>query len=139
MNYSKAVFLINNKVRAVRGTYETSGAVADFKTLDPSIAKDDLVVVPTGTRHGFTVFKITEVDIDLDMDSPTKIEWVVCKVDQEAYKTLLSQEETAITKIKSAEMRKKREDLASALFKDSMEEMKALPIASMNGDKPAPT
>lgn len=139
MNYSTAVFLINNKVRAVKGIYEDGGTTGIFKTLDETLKKDDLIVVPTSTRHKMTVFKITEVDIDIDMDANAKVEWVVCKVDQDAYKTILEQEDQAIQKIKSAEMRKKRTDLADALFKDQMEDLKALPIASMGADIPTVT
>lgn len=136
MNYSTAIFLINNNVRAVRGTYQQDGSTAVFKTLDPTIKKDDLVVVPTSTRHLMTVFKVTEVDVDVDMDSNVPMEWVVDKVDTEAYKALKADEDAAISKIKSAELRKKRTDLADALFKDNVAELKALPIATM-GDVPA--
>lgn len=136
MNYSTAVFLINNNVRAVRGTYQQDGTSAIFKTLDPDVAKDDLVVVPTSTRHGMTAFKITEVDIDVDMDSATHVDWIVCRIDQEPYKKVVAEEADAISKIKSAELRKKRTDLAEALFKDNIDTLKALPIAT-SGDKPA--
>lgn len=131
MNHSKTVFLINDQVRAIRGSYQQDGTTAVFKTLDQTIKKDDLVVVQTGTRHGMTVIKTTEVDIDLDMDSPEKIEWVVQKVDQQAFSDLIAQEDEMLAKVKKAELRKKRGDLADALFKDDMEAMKALPIAHM--------
>jgi hypothetical protein len=83
-----------------------------------------------------TVFKITEVDVDVDMDSAVPMEWIIDKVDADAYKKLKTDEDDAISKIKSAELRKKRSDLADALFKDNIETLKALPIASM-GDAPA--
>jgi hypothetical protein len=137
MNYSTAVFLINNNVRALKGTYEDNGTLGIFKTLDATIKKDDLVVVPTSTRHKMTVFKITEVDVDIDMDSGAQVEWVISKIDAEAYKKLLADEADAIAKIKSAELRKKRTDLAEALFKDNIDTLKALPIASMTSEKAA--
>ncbi|HEY4355988.1 MAG TPA: hypothetical protein VGN16_09595 [Acidobacteriaceae bacterium] len=137
MNHSKTVFLINDQVRAVRGNYQQDGTTAVFKTLDQTIKKDDLVVVQTGTRHGMTVIKIIEVDIDLDMDSPEKIEWVVQKVNQQAFSDLIANEDEMLAKVKKAELRKKRGDLADALFKDDMEAMKALPIAHMNDAPPA--
>lgn len=136
MNYSTAVFLINNNVRAMKGIYEEGGNAGTFKTLDATIKKDDLVVVPSGTRHKMTIFKITEVDVDVDMDSPTNVDWVVGKVDQAGYDKLVAEEADAVSKIKSAEMRKKRSDLAENLLKDSIETIRALPIATM-GDTPA--
>lgn len=137
MNYSTAVFLINNNVRAVKGTYQDGEGAVIFKTLDASIKKDDLVVVPTHTRHKFTVFKITEVDVDVDMDSQTKMEWIISKVDEAPYDKLLAEEADAISKIKSAELRKKRNDLADNLLKDSIESIRALPIASAGGEPTA--
>jgi hypothetical protein len=137
MNYSTAVFLINNEVRAVRGIYQDEGHSAVFKTLDKTIKKDDLVVVPTTTRHKMTVFKVTETDVDVDMDSSVKMDWVVSKVDESGYKQLLEQENDAIQKIKSAEIRKKRTDLREALFKDEEETLKGLAIAHFNGNAAA--
>lgn len=138
MNYSKAVFLINNNVRAIRGTYEDKGTTAVFKTFDQTLKVGELVVVPTTTRHGFTAFKISEVDVDIDMDSSEKMDWVVQRVDLVGYEATLSQEADAVAKIKSAELRKKRSDLAENLLKDSLAEMKALPISTMGDPAPLP-
>lgn len=136
MNYTTAIFLINKNVRAMMCNYEPDAEhkVTMFKTLDPDIKKDDLVIVPTKTRHGFTVSKVVEVDIDPDFDSATPAQWIVCKVDQAAYAVTLAQEESAITIIKSAERNKKRNELASALLADSKDALKALPISTINGD-----
>jgi hypothetical protein len=136
MNYSTAVFLINNEVRAVKGVYQDEGNTAIFKTLDKTIKKDDLVVVPTTTRHKMTVFKITETDVDVDMDSQVKIDWIIQKVDEAPYKVLLEQENDAIQKIKSAEIRKKRTELREALFKDQEATLAGLALAH-TGDAPA--
>lgn len=142
MNYSTAIFLINKNARAIRAHYEppTSGHTPQsytFKTLDPDIAVDDFIIIPTDTRHEMTVVQVVEVDVDLDFDSSQEIKWVIGKVNTKAHEELLAQEQVAIKRIKSAEMRKKRGDLAEALFEDSMEEIKALPIADINGDEPA--
>lgn len=109
-----------------------------FKTLDQTIKKDDLVVVPTSTRHGMTVTKVVEVDVDVDYDSPVVIDWIVAKVDQDAYQTLLAQEGEALTVIRSAERTKKRNELREAMLADSGAALKCLPIADMEASTTAP-
>lgn len=139
MNYSTVVFLINKNTRAMLCTYETGDAAPKtmFKTFDPDIKVGDLVVVPTNTRHNMTVCKVVEADVDVDFDSPVKIDWIVSTIDKAAYDQLLAQEEQAIQKIRSAEVRKKREALAASVLADSADEIKALPISGINVD-PAP-
>ena len=136
MNYSTAVFLINKYVRAVLATYESEDSAKRtmFKTLDPTIAVGDFVIVPTDTRHKMTVCKIVETDVDVDFDSHALIGWVVGKVDQGGYNTVLAQERDAIDAIKSAELRKKRQDLRDNMLADSLAYIKALPISAINGD-----
>ena len=139
MNYSSAVFLINKNVRAIKCTYDAkdkSGTEPQgytFKTLDGTIAPDDLVVVPTDTRHGFTVVKVSEVDIDVDLDSTIQLKWIVSKVDKVAYEKTLADEAQAIKVIRMAEFANKRNALREGMLGASMDEIKALPIAALNG------
>lgn len=123
MNYSTVVFLVSPSVRAVSVSYETKEEKTSgrqfytFKTFDASIKKDDLVIVPTDTRHKFTVVKVEEVDIDIDLDdATTQFKWIAGKVDLSGYADTLAQEAAAVEKIKSAEKRKKREDLKKSLL-----------------------
>ena len=136
MNYSTAVFLINKHVRAMHVTYEEGDSAKRtiFKTLDPDIDEDDLVVVETDTRHGYTVCKVVEADIDIDFDTNEQIKWIVGRLDTHGHKQTLAQEKEAIKAIKSAELRQKRESLRDAMFADHVETLKALPIAAINGD-----
>ena len=131
MNFSTAIFLISDEARAVVVTYEAhEGAERTlYKTLDPDIAVDDFVVVPTDTRHKMTVCKVVEVDVDVDFDSAAEIKWILGRVDTADIDEIRRQEEDAITKIKSAEKRSKREELRKKLLDDVGEEsLKALPI-----------
>lgn len=139
MNYSTAVFLINKNLRAVLATYEAEDTAKRtlFKTFDESINPGDFVIVPTDTRHRMTVCKVVEVDVDVDFDAPGPVMWIIGKIDKTGYEQTLGQEAVAIQKIKSAELRKKREDLASSMLAQSRDELKALPIAAMNGDDKA--
>jgi hypothetical protein len=130
MNYSTAVFLINDAVRAITCKYEPDDRAKDstFKTMDASIKVDDLVIVPTSTRHGFTVVKVTAVDLDVDFDCPTQMAWVVGKVDVSGYEVTLAQEQEAISAIHSAERNRKRAELKNALLAD-VSGLKTLAIA----------
>ena len=136
MNYSKAVFLINKNVRAVLATYtvENNAKRTAFKTLDPDIKVDDFIIVPSDMRHEMTICKVVEVDVDLDFDASDKVHWIIGVVDRTQYSKTLQEEASAIKAIKSAELRKKRDDLRDALFSDHVEQLKALPIATLNGD-----
>ncbi|MGH6890952.1 MAG: hypothetical protein ACREEP_01720 [Dongiaceae bacterium] len=139
INPMTAVFLINKYVRAVQATYEDGHAPGTFKTLDQTICIGDLVVVPTDTRHKMTVVKVTAADVDIDFDSSAPVHWIIARVDLAAHKNTLEQEAAALAAIRSAELRKKRADLADSLLKDSMADIKALPIAVRTGEAPSGT
>lgn len=131
MNYSTAIFLINKGARAIKATYEADEKATRelFKTLDPTIKEGDLVVVETNTRHNMTVCKVVEVDVDFDIESSTPVRWIISKVDQAAYDSLKVHEDNAIKAIKSAELRRKREELAKSLLADnSSPEIQALAV-----------
>lgn len=141
MNYSTAVFLINQDVRAVNAAYEVDAAgkptnVNLFKTFDKTIKVGDLVVVPTNTRVGMTVCRVTEVDVDFDIDQTKEITWIIDVVDQADHQRTLDLEQQAIAAIKSAELRKKREDLAKNLLADKLPELQSLSIANMSAPEP---
>lgn len=131
MNYTTAVMLINRNIRAVKATYEEKGPATLFKTLDQTIAVDDLVVVVTDTRHKMTVVKVTEVDVDVDFGSATPVSWVVDRVDPIKHENLINEEARAVSVIKAAELRNKREEMASKLLALKTDELDKLSIAHM--------
>lgn len=127
MNYSSAVMLINPNIRAVKIVYEKDSdnnkvTRYTFKTLDPSIKKGDLVVIPTSTRHGYTVVLVDDVDVEVDFDSSVELKWIVCKAPVQQYEDILAEEKKWIGAIKASEARKKREDIKKnmlEMYKDS--------------------
>lgn len=144
MNNSIAVFLINKNVRAVVGIYEVDipngkqAARTMFKTFDQSIQVGDYVVVPSSTRHGLTTNKIIDVDADPDFDSNVEMRWVVCRIDKTEYEATLRMENEAIGKIRSAEKRKKQDELRKALLIDN-EALRGLSLSMAGDELPGPT
>lgn len=130
MHNSKIVFLINDSVRAIRAKYEDAGSPEVFKTFDDTLKVGDLAVVQSGTRHMMTVVKVTEINVDVDFDSTAAIQWVVQKIDSEAFATVLEQESQAIAAVQAAELRRKKADLRRTMFADHEESIAALALSS---------
>lgn len=134
MDNSKIVFLINDQVRAVRAIYEEASnktqPVHVFKTLDQTLAVDDLAVVESATRHGFTIVKLIEVDVDLNFDDPAETKWVVAGVRMEDFAAIKKQEAAAISAVQQAELRRKKAELRATMFKDHEESIAQLALAT---------
>ena len=136
MNQSTAIFLVNEATRAIYGIYEpdsekTKAPRTMFKTFDKSIKVDDLIIVPTDTRHGMTIVKVVEVDAKVDYDDPTPIRWVVGKVDRHAYEVVLSREGDMLKIVAEAEENHKRDELRAKLFANSEKQIRKLSISNM--------
>lgn len=140
-NLTTAIFLVNQNVRAIKAIYEKKEADGNpevprtvFKTFDHSIVVGDLLVVPTNTRHGMTVVKVVEVDVEIDFESPTLIDWVAYKINLADYADILKGEKEMLDLVKSAEKRRKQEALKAAIFSDQADKINSLSIAHNGGD-----
>lgn len=113
MNYSRAVLIVNDKIKVVAGKYEETQKETLFKTLDPTLKVGDFCVVESNTRWGITTVKITKVDAesDVDFDAPETMNWVVSKINMSDHQAIKDLETQAITAIKAGELRKRREDI----------------------------
>lgn len=139
MNYTTAVFLINDNVRAIKAIYEadTTNRLADretLKTIDPSIKVGDFIIAPTDGRHNMSVLKVVEVDVRIDIESSAKIRWVVDKIDRTSFEKISSWEETAIQKMQNAEALKKRKEL-KATMAEYFEDIQPLALESSVKDE----
>ncbi len=145
LNYSTAVMLFDERIRAVNTIYKPDAVNADgtskrnevrtmYKTLDHSIKKGDLVVVPTEPhhRHGATVVMVDEVDVEVDFDSQVQVKWIVAKVDDAPYIQTLADEEKWIAQIKASETRKKRENIR-ANMKEMLAEVGVTSVPQLGG------
>jgi len=134
VNSSKIVFIVNESARLIQCAYDAQLAHEArktylFKTLDQSIKVDDLVVVETNTRHGYTIVKVTEVDVDVDFDDPIELKWAFSPINLDAIVELKQAEQAAIDKVRAIELKKKREALRQAMFADNEETMGQLKLA----------
>lgn len=145
MNYSTAVMLFNQDIRAVRVSYDpadkVNGVVKSyiFKTLDPDLKVGDFVSIPTDTRHLMTVGKIEEVDAEIDFDSGLEIKWVISSVPVSEYEGILSDEQTWIAEMKKAQNLKKKEDIKKSMLDMYQANGASLETLAIAGRKPAPT
>lgn len=127
MNYSTAIFLINKAVRAIRVSYDQDGAnpgkaagnLQLFKSFDTTLAVGDYVIVPTDTRWKMTVCRIEEVDVEVDLEAAAQVGWLVGRADRSGYDAVVAEEEHGIAAIKSAERRRKQEELVASLLADN--------------------
>lgn len=142
MDASKIVFLINDQVRLIKVSYEpqpadiqnvTAGIATKFynyKTLDQSIQVGDFVVVETGTRHGLTVCKVEEVDLDVDFDDGISLKWAYHRVDTSMIEQIKANEAEAIAAAKRAELKRKREQLREGIFAEHSEMIAGLALTT---------
>jgi len=127
MDNSKIVFLINDQARAIHAKYDPDVDVIEtFKTLDPTIAVDDIVVVESGTRHNMTVVKVLAVDVDVDFDAQSPVKWVVARIDQVEFDETVEREAKAVAAVNAVELRRKKAKLREKMFDDNEDEIKAL-------------
>lgn len=125
MNFATSIFVINQACRMVVAEYDPENQRdkrVNYKTLDPSISKGDLVVVPTDTRQKFTVVKVVDVDIPVDFDQPGDIRWVVGKVDISHHQQLLADESVAIKTLQGAEQRRRAKEMLALVIGDANSE-----------------
>lgn len=119
MESSRLIFLINDQARAVKAIYEDGAGAEIFKTLDPSLKVNDLAVVQSGTRHKMTVVKITEIGIEVDLDSTVPLKWLVQKIDMDGFDALLKDEAAAADHVQGVERRRRKDELRKALLGDA--------------------
>jgi hypothetical protein len=122
-NNTMAVFLVTDTVRALKATYELDRDNKEaprewFKTFDKSVKVNDLCVVPSGTRHGFTIVRVTDVDCEVDLQSGSNFRWIAGTFDKTEYEKLLEQETFMLSKIASARKAREREELRKSMLLD---------------------
>lgn len=145
MNYSTAVMLFNEDIRALRVSYDPkdllNGEVKSyiFKTLDPDLKVDDFVTIPTNTRHNMTVAKVEEVEVEIDFDSDLEIKWIISRVPVKEYEAILEDEKVWISQMKKSQNRKKKEDIKKSMIEMYQADGASLETLAIAGRKPAPT
>lgn len=127
MNSTAAVMLFEeNGVLPCKVEYDPEGVqnrgashTHFFKCVDPTVKKDDLVIVTTHTRHGFTVAKVVDIgfaDVPVDFDN-TAVQWgwVAAKFDQPGFSSILASEKKLVGMVSEANANKMRADLQASM------------------------
>lgn len=143
MNLSAAIMLVRREeVFPLRVEYDPDNKYNNnptkvFKTLDPSIKKGDLVIVQTNTRHGFTIVKVTEAKFAVDFNSTEEWGWCAGKFDVDAFKNVLTIEDSVKGKVAEAQENKMRAELIEAMGLGSVSfndvQLRRLAPASVDG------
>lgn len=144
MNFNTAIFLVNDRCRALTVSYEwcdkdgkdAAGRLVKidiFKTLDPSIRKGDLVLGETQSRHKLCVYRVVDTDVEVDLEHSVYIPWVVGKVSS-ALDDLKRMEDDMQGAIRRKDKEKKRAELAETMLKDYGDELKKLAISNAGAD-----
>ena len=131
MNYSKALFIVNDDIRAVKIQYDPAAKSNEYdyvKTFDRDVKVDDMIVVQSGTRHKMTTAKVVEIDCHIDVNAPGDMKWMVCVVDAEPVEKLVEMEADAVKMIQDAEKRRTARELRQELFGDQPEKLDAMQI-----------
>lgn len=151
MNLTAAVMLFEeNGVRPCRVEYDpditrNNSPNKLFKCVDKTVKKDDLVIVQTNTRHGFTIAKVVAIgyaDVPVDFDNAEPWGWVSAKFDSDGFQRIIDTEKNLVGRVAEANANKMRDDLKAAmgLSKVSLEDVfiKAPAVlASPHGEAPA--
>lgn len=137
VNRSTTVFLVDNTVKAFTAIYEDGHKTEYFKTFMSDVKKDDLMVVESGTRHGYTVVKVVDPSAVVDIkDTQVQVKWAIARLDLTEHKEILKQEADAVEKVKAAEFNKMRKDLIDNMVGPDADALRNIHV---NPALPAPT
>jgi hypothetical protein len=137
MNLSSAVFLIDDRVRAISVIYEPKPKSGHsmppnsytFKSLDKDIKEGDYVIIPSESRHMMAVAQVHEVDVEIDFtDTHIDYKWIMARIDLTAHAKVAELEQIAFDTIKKAERKKAKDELKASIeaFQDESLQVTAL-------------
>ena len=101
-----------------------------FKTMDASLVVGDIITVQSTTRHGITVCRVTEVDVEIDLDTTLELKWVISKIDTEAFMEVLQMEADAVKAVQRAEKNARRDKIKKQIIGDNADIIGTLAIAN---------
>jgi hypothetical protein len=140
MNYSTMICLLSDEVRGIAVTYskplsnsavDTPDKLYTFKSMDDTLKRGDMVVVPTQKDSGYTVVYVWDTDAEIDVESSIQYNWVAGRFDATQYNELLANEQHAISKVKRAEKLHRRKEISDRVFASvDEEELKAISFGS---------
>lgn len=118
MHSSRKVFVLNKDILCVKTTYDAHEGAdqKEYKTFDTTLEVGGLVLVPTGTRHKFTVVKIAAIKVKPDWESDKPIEWIVGKVDTSHFENVQAQETRILETVNEAERAQRAKEIKETMF-----------------------
>lgn len=131
MNYSTAVLLVSEQVKAIGVKFGTSGGSLSGKEYVYKTTEDvelgDLVLVQTDDNiYSYKVVEVTNLDPEVPFEGDRKIKWIVQKVDLTLRETNEEREAEVVEKVMQANKKSKREQLRDMLMASVSDEDKKL-------------
>lgn len=133
MHPSKIVFVINDDVKAIRAVYDPgapNSSCTVFKTLAEDVKVGDIMVVESGAKHGLSICKVEEIDVEPDLESGEAILWAYSVVDTNRIKHMKDAEADAIKTVSAAERARKKAELRATMLAGSDDKVKALELSN---------
>lgn len=119
-NPTTAAFIVHENLRAVTLQYDPDDAgVSMGKTFDADIKSGDLVTVTAGTRHGVTIAKVVDVDVDVDPTTTREFRWVGQVIDNDVIADLEETEKNMLDAIKASARKKQQRELRASFLADA--------------------
>lgn len=142
-NFDRIIFLMNSNVRAIECSYEPDNDAANikgrrvvFKSMDKTIRPGMFVVVPSKDRWNLTIVKVTEVDVEPDIESAAKMEWIIGTFDPSQHEKTAQAEAEVIAAVKQQQRARRTEQLRKDLIGGLSPELQRLTMVN-NLDGPA--
>ena len=135
-NKSMAVFAVDKNIRGIVAVYNDTDSTDQgvfYKTFDDSLAVDDIIVVPTKTRLGYTTNKVVKVDVAPDFERTKEVKWVVGRVNMDMFDKNVAGEKSLIEKLNEGDLNRARDDVARQLRETMGEDFKQIEAISLNG------
>ena len=149
-NFSTAIFLYNDKVKAVLCSYDPDDKenpgdpksppkTTLFKSFDETLKEGDLVIVPTGTRHRYTVVRVEKVGVEPNLETRAHVDWIVGPFDRSGHEKTIAQEAEVTQRIKDGQKVAKRREIAKQFFAGAEEaNLQGLAIITVPAALPQP-
>jgi len=118
MNKTLSMLLVDDSIRMIACQFTPGGKNYYYKSNNPHIKKDDLVIVQAighDKPYDTALVKVSEVDVIVDFSETHEYKWIIDVVNFDSFNQVKEVEKTVNEAIKKKEFAHKRSQLREAL------------------------